>query len=185
VPDLFRVFLYLARAANKAPGGALYLPHQGAGRIDNPSVYSVLYASDAAAGALAEALAAFPSGHQRFWKVARASQAAFARRRVIICRTTPRFATWTTHGNCWRSVYAPRMSSAAITPVAAPGHSASTVEPGAPQSEGSNAIRRLPKPPERSCAGSLPLAGRVFFSLPGSPSEVRRSPLTKCNAQRT
>jgi len=59
VPDLFRVFPYLAGAANKAPGGVLYLPHQGAGRIDNPSVYSVLYASDAAAGALAEAFGRF------------------------------------------------------------------------------------------------------------------------------
>jgi hypothetical protein len=60
VPDLFRVFPYLASAANKAPGGALYVPPQGGGRVDNPSVYAVLYVSDAAAGALAEAFGRFP-----------------------------------------------------------------------------------------------------------------------------
>jgi hypothetical protein len=60
VPDLFRVFPYLVSAANNAPGGALYVPPQGGGRIDNPSVYAVLYVSDAAPGALAEAFGRFP-----------------------------------------------------------------------------------------------------------------------------
>ncbi|HXB73156.1 MAG TPA: RES domain-containing protein [Candidatus Acidoferrales bacterium] len=60
MPDLFRVFPYLASAANKAPGGAMYVPPQGGGRVDNPSIYAVLYVSDAAAGALAEAFGRFP-----------------------------------------------------------------------------------------------------------------------------
>jgi hypothetical protein len=36
------------------------MPPQGGGRIDNPGTYSVLYLSDAAAGALAEAFGRFP-----------------------------------------------------------------------------------------------------------------------------
>lgn len=59
MPDLFRAFPYLEKATNKAPGGALYVPPQGGGRIDNPSVYSVLYLSDAPAGALAEVFGRF------------------------------------------------------------------------------------------------------------------------------
>jgi hypothetical protein len=38
----------------------LYMPPQGGGRIDNPGTYSVLYLSDAAAGAIAEAFGRFP-----------------------------------------------------------------------------------------------------------------------------
>jgi hypothetical protein len=60
VPALYRVFPYLADAAKSEPGGALYVPPQGGGRIDNPGKYSVLYLSDAAAGAVAEAFGRFP-----------------------------------------------------------------------------------------------------------------------------
>jgi hypothetical protein len=60
VPTLYRVFPYLAAAAKHEPGGALYVPPQGGGRIDNPGTYSVLYLSDAAAGAIAEAFGRFP-----------------------------------------------------------------------------------------------------------------------------
>jgi hypothetical protein len=42
------------------PGGALYIPPQGGGRLDNPDLYSVLYASDAPSGAIAEAFGRFP-----------------------------------------------------------------------------------------------------------------------------
>lgn len=59
MPDLYRVFPYLA-AGQSEPGGALYLPPQGGGRVDNPGAYSVLYLSDAAAGAIAEAFGRFP-----------------------------------------------------------------------------------------------------------------------------
>jgi len=38
----------------------MYVPPQGGGRVDNPSIYAVLYVSDAAAGALAEAFGRFP-----------------------------------------------------------------------------------------------------------------------------
>ena len=36
------------------------MPAQGGGRIDNPEAYSILYLSDAAAGAVAEAFGRFP-----------------------------------------------------------------------------------------------------------------------------
>lgn len=57
---LYRVFPYLAASRKDEPGGALYLPPQGGGRIDNPGTYSVLYLSDAPAGAVAEAFGRFP-----------------------------------------------------------------------------------------------------------------------------
>jgi hypothetical protein len=60
VPALYRVFPYLATARKHEPGGALFVPPQGGGRIDNPGIYSALYLSDAAAGAVAEAFGRFP-----------------------------------------------------------------------------------------------------------------------------
>jgi hypothetical protein len=59
VPALYRVFPYLATSAQDEPGGALYVPSQGGGRLDNAGSYAVLYASDAAAGAIAEAFGRF------------------------------------------------------------------------------------------------------------------------------
>jgi len=60
VPDLYRVFPYLPKAAPGEPGGALYIPPQGGGRLDNPDLYSVFYAGNAEAGAVAEAFGRFP-----------------------------------------------------------------------------------------------------------------------------
>lgn len=60
MPILHRVFPYVARAAVDEPGGALYVPPQGGGRLDNPGTYSILYLSDAPAGAIAEAFGRFP-----------------------------------------------------------------------------------------------------------------------------
>ena len=60
MPDLFRVFPYLPKARPNEPGGALYIPRQGGGRLDNPDLFSVFYASDAEAGAIAEAFGRFP-----------------------------------------------------------------------------------------------------------------------------
>ncbi len=60
MPVLFRVFPYAANADPDEPGGPLHTPRQGAGRLDNPESYSVLYLSDAAAGAIAEAFGRFP-----------------------------------------------------------------------------------------------------------------------------
>jgi len=60
VPDLYRVFPYLPDAAIDEPGGALYIPRQGGGRLDNPDLYSVFYASSAPPGAIAEAFGRFP-----------------------------------------------------------------------------------------------------------------------------
>ncbi|MBI1790737.1 MAG: RES domain-containing protein, partial [Acidobacteria bacterium] len=60
MPILYRVLPFLAAAAEDEPGGALYIPPQGGGRLDNPELYSVLYLSDAASGAIAEAFGRFP-----------------------------------------------------------------------------------------------------------------------------
>ena len=59
MPDLFRVFPYIAGSDDRAPGGALYLPSLGGGRIDNPGLYPVLYLGDTASGAIAEAFGRF------------------------------------------------------------------------------------------------------------------------------
>ena len=60
MPELYRVFPFLPRASPDEPGGALYVPPQGGGRLDNPDLYAVFYASDAEAGALAESFGRFP-----------------------------------------------------------------------------------------------------------------------------
>jgi len=53
---LFRVFPWLPDTASDEPGHPLYAPPlQGAGRIDNPAHYRVLYASESPVGAVAEA----------------------------------------------------------------------------------------------------------------------------------
>jgi hypothetical protein len=55
-PRLYRVFPWLDQAAAGQPGHPLYRPRvQGAGRVDNPENYRVLYASDSPIGAIAEA----------------------------------------------------------------------------------------------------------------------------------
>jgi hypothetical protein len=58
---LYRVFSYLSSAQPEQPGGALFIPRQGAGRLDNPSHYSVLYASTEPEAAVAESLGPQPS----------------------------------------------------------------------------------------------------------------------------
>jgi len=60
VPELFRVFPFLAGAAAGQPGGALYIPPQSGGRLDNTDLYSVLYLGNSPAGAIAEAFGRFP-----------------------------------------------------------------------------------------------------------------------------
>lgn len=57
---LFRVLPYLPSARVGKPGHPLYVPPSGAGRIDNPGRYGVLYVGDAAAGAVAEAFGWLP-----------------------------------------------------------------------------------------------------------------------------
>lgn len=57
---LYRVFPFVATSAPDEPGGSLYVPPQSSGRIDNPELYSVLYLSNAAAGAIGEAFGRFP-----------------------------------------------------------------------------------------------------------------------------
>jgi hypothetical protein len=60
VPTFYRVFPFLASAAPGQPGGALYIPPQSSGRLDNPDLYSVLYLGTSPAGAIAEAFGRFP-----------------------------------------------------------------------------------------------------------------------------
>jgi hypothetical protein len=60
VAALFRVFPYNANTAVDEPGGALFIPPQGGGRLDNPSSYSVLYLSNSGPGAIAEGFGRFP-----------------------------------------------------------------------------------------------------------------------------
>lgn len=50
---LYRVFSYNPSAAPDEPGGVLFIPPQGSGRIDNPD-HHTLYVGDSAAGACAE-----------------------------------------------------------------------------------------------------------------------------------
>ncbi len=55
-PRLYRVLPWVAGARKGEAGHPMHRSsRQGAGRIDNPEHYRVLYASDAAAGAVAEA----------------------------------------------------------------------------------------------------------------------------------
>ena len=57
---LYRVFPFHPASAPNEPGGALYVPPQAAGRLDNPDLPPILYLSDAAPGAIAEAFGRFP-----------------------------------------------------------------------------------------------------------------------------
>lgn len=53
---LHRVLPYLRTARARMPGHPLFVPSStGAGRVDNPGQYDVLYLGDSAAGAMAEA----------------------------------------------------------------------------------------------------------------------------------
>jgi RES domain len=60
VTALYRVFPFLAGAAPDEPGGALYIPPQRGGRLDNPDLFTVLYLGDSPEGAVAEAFGRFP-----------------------------------------------------------------------------------------------------------------------------
>ena len=60
--SIYRVFSYLERAAKDEPGGALFVPPQGRGRIDNPSYYVAYYATLQPEAAVAEVLGAREAG---------------------------------------------------------------------------------------------------------------------------
>lgn len=61
---LYRVLPWLQDAAPGEPGHPLFVPGLDSGRIDNAESYATLYASDAPAGACAEAF-----GYLRAWGV--------------------------------------------------------------------------------------------------------------------
>ncbi len=57
---MYRVFPWAETAPRASPGHPLFVPApQGAGRLDNPDHYRVLYLSDSPAGAVAEAFGEF------------------------------------------------------------------------------------------------------------------------------
>ena len=58
--SVFRVFPWLRGAADTDPGGALYVPAQGAGRFDNPAQYEFFYAAESPEAAIAEAFGRHP-----------------------------------------------------------------------------------------------------------------------------
>ncbi len=71
--SVFRVFTHVSEARAETFGHPLYSPisRQGQGRIDNPDLYAVVYASSSPAGAIAEAF-----GRHRPWLDAMFSPAA-------------------------------------------------------------------------------------------------------------
>jgi len=56
---LYRVFPYDPSAAPTEPGGALFRPSGGRGRIDNPTLYRTLYAGNEPECAIAELFGAY------------------------------------------------------------------------------------------------------------------------------
>jgi RES domain len=57
---VYRVFPWLRGAAETDPGGALYVPPQGAGRFDNPAQYEIFYVAESPEAAIAEAFGRHP-----------------------------------------------------------------------------------------------------------------------------
>jgi RES domain-containing protein len=60
--QVYRVFSFREGVAPQAPGGALYIPPQGRGRVDNPHHYQAYYASQQPEAAVAEVLGAREPG---------------------------------------------------------------------------------------------------------------------------
>jgi hypothetical protein len=57
---LYRVVSYIDGAKAHEPGGPFFIPPQGRGRLDNPDLYSVLYAGENRVGCVAEAFGRIP-----------------------------------------------------------------------------------------------------------------------------
>src|ERR1700730_7925951 len=62
---LYRVFTFCEGAKPNAPGGALHIPPQGRGRVDNPNHYQAYYATRQPEAAVAEVLGAREPGSIR------------------------------------------------------------------------------------------------------------------------
>lgn len=59
---LYRVFSFRRGAATREPGGALFIPPQGRGRVDNPNHYRAYYATRQPEAAVAEVVGAREPG---------------------------------------------------------------------------------------------------------------------------
>ena len=60
--SLYRVFSYRADASAHEPGGALFIPPQGRGRVDNPEHYQAYYSTREPEAAVAEVIGAREPG---------------------------------------------------------------------------------------------------------------------------
>jgi len=78
---LYRVLFYDESAAQTERGGVLYIPPQGANRVDNPDHYSVRYLGDSPAGVCAEVFYRAP--HLQIWNSAMLRPLATGDRRVL------------------------------------------------------------------------------------------------------
>jgi hypothetical protein len=106
MPRVHRVFPYRSDATDTEPGGPLFVPAvQGAGRLDNPEQYRVLYVGADPDGAVGEAF-----GDHRIWTTELLAGAPALPGSVTALASTscgPRSWTSTSqplwsHGNCAR-----------------------------------------------------------------------------------
>jgi hypothetical protein len=79
---LYRVIYYLDSAARTERGGVLYIPPQGAGRIDSPErTYDVLYAGSSPVGVCAEVF--YRGSHRQQWNAGMLRPLPRGERRVL------------------------------------------------------------------------------------------------------
>ena len=80
---LHRVLYHIPGAAPTEPGGVLFIPRQGGGRIDNPPDYDVLYVGDSQAGVCAEVFTRGKYRKERTVEMLRGLPSIPASRRVL------------------------------------------------------------------------------------------------------
>jgi hypothetical protein len=81
---VYRVFPHDASAAEKEPGGALFVPRSlGLWRIDNPDLYDAFYASSRPEGAIAETFGRFSVWRPETFSTAAGDALALARYKTL------------------------------------------------------------------------------------------------------
>jgi RES domain-containing protein len=114
---LYRVFPHVRDVPPGAAGSALFIPPQGGGRLDNPDLFQVLYLSDSAAGAIAEAAVCDLDDARQLLEldlrpsqvVSRVYQTTRSWARRIYTAGQPGVGRWS--GVTWWSYYDPRWKS--------------------------------------------------------------------------